>query len=103
MRQNPHALGYDGLGYVTPHEKMVAVGRAAAGPYVLPGIDTVNAGSYPIARPLYIYTAGEPEGQIKAYLEWILGPDAQSIVSELGFVPVASARTSSLRSLTYGA
>jgi phosphate transport system substrate-binding protein len=39
---------------------------------------------------LYIYTAGEPQGQIKAYLEWILSPAAQEIVLELGFVPVAA-------------
>lgn len=103
VRQNPHALGYDGLGYVTAEEKIVAVGRDAAGPFVLPGIDTVNAGTYPIARPLFIYTAGEPQGQIKAYLNWIVGPEAQAIVADLGFVPVARPGTASLLFLSFGA
>ena len=48
----------------------------------------MNSGQYPIARDLYMYTAGEPEGAIAVYLEWILGDDAQDIVTELGFVPL---------------
>jgi phosphate transport system substrate-binding protein len=87
VRQNPNAIGYDGLGYVTPDQKVVAVARDANGPYVLPSVDTVNDGSYPISRPLYMYTAGEPTGEIKVYLDWILS-EGQALVSELGFVPL---------------
>ena len=87
VRQNPNAIGYDGLGYVTPDQKVLAVARDANAPYVLPAVETVNDGSYPISRPLYMYTAGEPTGQVKAYLEWILS-DGQSLVLELGFVPL---------------
>jgi len=53
----------------------------------LPSIETVNDGSYPISRPLYMYTAGEPQGEIKRYIEWILS-EGQAIVPELGFVPL---------------
>jgi phosphate transport system substrate-binding protein len=88
VRQNPNAIGYDGLGYVTAEEKMIAVAETAAGPYVLPSADTVNQGLYPIARDLYMYTNGEPSGVLKTYLEWILAEEAQQIVVELGFVPV---------------
>jgi phosphate transport system substrate-binding protein len=87
VRQNPNAIGYDGLGYVTPDQKVLAVARDASGPYVLPSITTVNDGSYPISRPLYMYTAGEPRGQVKTYLDWVLGP-GQTLVSKLGFVPL---------------
>jgi phosphate transport system substrate-binding protein len=87
VRQNPNAIGYDGLGYVTPDQKVLAVARDANGPYVLPSIATVNDGSYPISRPLYMYTAGEPGGQVKIYLDWVLGP-GQRLVSKLGFVPL---------------
>jgi len=86
-RQNPNGIGYDGLGYVTADQKVVAVARDADAPYVLPSVETVNDGSYPIARPLYMYTAGEPADQAKEYLDWVLG-DGQSLVSELGFVPL---------------
>jgi phosphate transport system substrate-binding protein len=87
VRQNPNSIGYDGLGYVTPDQKMIAVARDAESPYVLPSVDTVNDGSYPVSRPLYMYTAGEPTGGLKEYLDWILG-DGQALVPELGFVPL---------------
>lgn len=87
IRQNPNAIGYDGLGYVTPDQKTVAVARDAQGPYVLPSVDTVNDGTYPISRPLYMYTAGEPVGIVKDYLDWILR-EGQALVTELGFVPL---------------
>ena len=88
VRQNPNAIGYDGLGYVTKDQKVVAVAAAEGQPYVLPAIDTVKDGSYPIARDLYIYTVGQPQGAILAYLEWIMGAEGQAIVKELGFVPL---------------
>jgi phosphate transport system substrate-binding protein len=87
VSQNPNAIGYDGLGYVTPEQKVVAVAQSAGGPYVLPSVRTVNDGSYPIARPLFMYTAGEPAGQIASYLEWVRG-EGQTLVSEIGFVPL---------------
>jgi phosphate transport system substrate-binding protein len=88
VRQNPNAIGYDGLGYVTPDMRTVAVAVADGQPFVLPSIDTVNDKTYPVARDLYIYSNGEPTGVTKAYLDWIMGPDGQKIVAQLGFVPV---------------
>ncbi len=88
VRQNPNAIGYDGLGYVTDDLKVVAVARDANSPYVMPSAESVNAGEYPIARDLYMYTNGQPEGAIADYLNWILSPEAQQIVTELGFVPI---------------
>jgi phosphate transport system substrate-binding protein len=88
VRQNPNAIGYDGLGYVPPDLKVIAVAKDAAGPYVLPSIATVNEKSYPVARDLYMYTAGQPTGAVKAYLEWIMTSEAQTIVANLGFVPI---------------
>ena len=87
VRQNPNAIGYDGLGYVTHDQKMVAVARDADAVYVLPSVATVNDGSYPISRPLYMYTAGEPTGQVAVYMDWLL-TDGQALVLELGFVPL---------------
>lgn len=87
VRQNPNAIGYDGLGYV-PHDlKMIAIAEEEGGAYVLPSIPTVNDKTYPIARDLYMYTDGEPTGIVKEYLDWILDVEAQEIVAELGFVP----------------
>jgi phosphate transport system substrate-binding protein len=87
VRQNVNALGYDGLGYVTPDQKMVAIARDPMSPPILPSVETVNDGSYPISRPLYMYLPGEPKGQVRAFLDWILGP-GQDLVLQLGFVPL---------------
>lgn len=88
VRNNPNAIGYDGLGYV-PHDlKMIAIAEEEGGAYVLPAIATVNDKTYPIARDLYMYTNGEATGVTKEYLDWILSAEAQEIVAELGFVPV---------------
>ena len=88
VRDNPNAIGYDGLGYVPDDLKMVAIAEEEGGAYVLPSIDTVNDKSYAIARDLYMYTNGDPAGIVKEYLDWILSDEAQQIVAELGFVPV---------------
>lgn len=88
VRQNPNAIGYDGLGYVPKDLKMIAIARQPGDAYILPSISSVNDDSYPIARDLYMYTAGQPKGAVAAYLDWILSPEAQAIVAELGFVPV---------------
>jgi len=89
VRGNPNAIGYDGLGYV-PHDlKMIAIARRPGDPYVLPSIATVNDNTYPIARDLYMYTAGQSSGAAAAYLDWIMHSDeAQAIVAQLGFVPI---------------
>jgi phosphate transport system substrate-binding protein len=88
LRQNPNAIGYDGLGYVPTDLKVIAVAKTASGPYVLPSVKTTNDKTYPIARDLYMYTAGQPTGAVKTYLDWVMSPAAQTIVADLGFVPI---------------
>lgn len=88
LRRNPNAIGYDGFGYVTEHEKVIAVAQDSLSPYVLPSVESGADGSYPLARYLYMYTAGEPTDVIAEYLDWIRGPEGQAIVARLGFVPL---------------
>jgi phosphate transport system substrate-binding protein len=88
LRDNPNAIGYDGLGYVTPDVKVIAVSKLDGGPYVMPSAATVNDKTYPISRDLYMYTHGQPSGAIKDYLDWVVSPEAQKIVTDLGFVPI---------------
>ncbi len=88
VRDNPNAIGYDGLGYITSEVKVIGIAPADGKPAVLPSVETVNSGKYPIARDLYMYTPGEPTGAVKAYLEWVVTPEAQEIVRQLGFVPI---------------
>jgi phosphate transport system substrate-binding protein len=86
--RTPCAIGYSGMGYATSHVKMLAVATDTDAPYYTPTLENVLAKTYPIARPLYMYSLGEPTGEIKVYLDWILSAEGQNIVEKLGFVPL---------------
>ena len=88
VRRNPNAIGYDGLGYVTDEEKPLAIARLPGKPFVHPSVETARRGAYALSRPLLIYSAGQPQGEIASYLDWITGPDGQAVVERLGFVPI---------------
>jgi phosphate transport system substrate-binding protein len=90
VRDNPNAIGYDGLGYVIPEVKTIAISKAEGEPYVKPSVESVSNGSYPISRDLYMYFQDEPQGIIKEYLDWVLSTEGQTIVMELGFVPIVA-------------
>ena len=81
------SIGYSGLAYATKHLKMAAISVDGKGPYVKPSVAAAVDGSYPIARPLFMYTNGEPKGQVKTYLDWILSPEGQAIIQEKGYAP----------------
>lgn len=93
VRDNPNAIGYDGLGYIIPEVKVIAVAADRSGAYVFPSVKTVLTGDYPISRELYMYTQEETTEAVTKYLEWILGAEAQAIVSELGFVPISPSQS----------
>jgi phosphate transport system substrate-binding protein len=88
VSQNPNAIGYDGLGYITSEVKVLGLALDPAGPFIIPSATTVRDHSYAIARDLYMYTNGEPSGVLKEYLDWIRSPEAQHIVTTLGFIPI---------------
>ncbi|HEX7556871.1 MAG TPA: substrate-binding domain-containing protein, partial [Leptolinea sp.] len=88
VQDNPNAIGYDGLGYITPEVKLLAIAKNEDSKYVLPSVESVNNNEYPVSRDLYMYTHGEPSGAIKKYLEWIVEAQAQKIVADSGFVPI---------------
>ena len=89
VRENPNAIGYDGLGYVTSEVKLVGVSSLEEPDFfVLPSVASVADGTYLISRNLYMYTPDVPTGVVKEYIDWILSSEAQEIVSALGFVPI---------------
>ena len=88
VENTPCAIGYSGLAYANEHVKMPCVMAEEGGECVAPSSDTAIDGTYPIARPLFMYTAGQPEGAIKEYLDWILSDTGQCIIAEKGYAPV---------------
>jgi phosphate transport system substrate-binding protein len=77
---NKYAVGYVGLGYLNPRLKAVKVDGVMASP------ETAKDGSYPVARELYMFTSGEPNGALKGFLNFVKGPEGAKIVGEEGFV-----------------
>ncbi|MGI9316981.1 MAG: PstS family phosphate ABC transporter substrate-binding protein [bacterium] len=88
VEKTPCAIGYSGLAYATDHIKMSCIVTEEGGACVEPSVKTASDRSYPIARPLFMYTNGEPEGAIKTYLDWILSDSGQCILSKKGYAPV---------------
>ena len=87
VSRTPCAIGYSGMGYATAGVKMLRVARRAGEPGVAPTVETTQSGAYPIARPLYMYTRGEPTEKIRKYLAWIHSEPGQMIVLAAGYVP----------------
>lgn len=85
---NPDAIGYYGMGYLNPKNAAVAVAKTAAGPSVAPSADNVRSGAYPIARPLFFYSRGQPQGLVKAFLDFTRSSEGQALVQHADFVTV---------------
>jgi phosphate transport system substrate-binding protein len=88
VARTPSAIGYSGMGYATNEVKMLKIAVKKGEPSVAPTVENAKSGAYPITRPLYIYTAGEPTGLVKEYLDWMLSPEGQAVVRKLGYIPV---------------
>ncbi len=88
VSKTPCAIGYSGIGYRSDAVKVLNVAKEEGQPGVEPNIQTATDGSYPIARPLFIYTLGEPTGSIKAFLDWVQAEEGQKVVEETGYIPV---------------
>ncbi|MDT8322188.1 MAG: phosphate ABC transporter substrate-binding protein [Xanthomonadales bacterium] len=89
VENTPCAIGYSGLAYTTDHVKLPCVETEAGGACVQPSVATALDKSYPIARPLFMYTNGEPTGIVGDYLNWIKSDAGQCIILDKGYAPVA--------------
>ncbi len=88
VAHTPCAIGYSGMGYLTPEVKPLCVAKEEGQPCVAPSKETALNGTYPIARELYMYTLGPAQGAAKEYLDWILSDAGQVVVDRAGYVPV---------------
>lgn len=89
VENTPCAIGYSGLAYATEHVKLVCISQQTSGECTDPSVATASDGSYPIARPLFMYTSGEPSGYVGEYLNWIKSDAGQCIIQGKGYAPVS--------------
>jgi phosphate transport system substrate-binding protein len=90
VAKNPNAIGYYGLGYHKPEKlKAVEIAAKAGAPAVAPSEESVLKGTYPVSRPLHLYTARQPEGLAREFIDYCNSAEGQKLVVDQGFVPVA--------------
>jgi phosphate transport system substrate-binding protein len=88
VASTPTAIGYSGMGYATAGVKKLKLSSTPGTPAVDASVAAVHDRTYPLARSLHLYTLGEPQGELKAYVDWILSDAGQKIVEDSGYVPI---------------
>ncbi len=82
VSRNKFAIGYIGIGYVKKSVRSVRVNSVYA------SMRTAQSGQYPIARPLFMFTDGQPAGIAGEFIRFLLSVEGQGIVKDQGFVPL---------------
>ena len=87
VQKDKNGIGYGGAAYAEGI-KICKVKKDEKSMGYEANLQTVKSGTYPISRYLYMYTRTKPEGEVKKYVDWILSPAGQKIVTEIGYFPV---------------
>jgi phosphate transport system substrate-binding protein len=88
VSQTPGAIGYSGMGYATSEVRALRLAKKAGDMFFAPTVENTLNHTYPIARPLYMYTLGAPAGAVKKYIDWVRSEAGQKIVIQSGYVPL---------------
>jgi len=88
VSKDPASLGYGGIAYATGI-RALAIKRDESSDGVIPSLETVEKNLYPLSRQLFFYTIGEPAGETKAFIDWILSSEGQKICEAVGYYPLA--------------
>jgi phosphate transport system substrate-binding protein len=92
VKGDEFGIGYGGIAYLEGI-KALKVKKDDASPAVGASMDTAQDGSYPISRFLFFYTAGEPTGSIKKFVDWTKGPEGQKVIEDVGYYPLPKTGT----------
>ena len=87
VSKDPASIGYGGIAYASGI-RVVPVRRDEKSEAVTPSLATVKSGQYPLSRNLFFYTIGEPSGDVKAFIDWVLGPEGQKLCETVGYYPI---------------
>lgn len=87
VSKDPNSIGFGGAAYAK-NVKAVAVAKDASSKGVLPNDASIHSGEYPISRFLYFYLNQKPAGNVKKFIDWVISPAGQKIVTEVGYYPI---------------
>jgi phosphate transport system substrate-binding protein len=88
VSKDPASIGYGGIAYASGI-RVLPVSRDEKSEAVTPSLVTVKSGEYPLSRNLFFYTVGEPAGDVKTFVDWVLGPEGQKLCETVGYYPIA--------------
>ena len=87
VSKDPASIGYGGIAYASGIRPLPVQGDAGSEP-VPATLENVASGRYPLSRNLFFYTSGEPTGEVKAFIDWVLGPRGQEVCEKVGYYPL---------------
>lgn len=88
IAKTPCAIGYSSFAYATPEVKVACISESPGQPCVVPTVQGVAERTYPISRPLYMYTKTRASGDVGRYLDWVLSDEGQCILLNHRYAPV---------------
>jgi phosphate transport system substrate-binding protein len=86
VSRTPGAIGYSGMGYAIAEVKKLRVAKKAGEQAFDSNAENTLNGSYPISRPLLMYSIGDPAPWVQKYLDWLHSDAGQAILTQCGYV-----------------
>jgi len=90
VKGDPFGIGYGGIAYLEGI-RALKVKKDDTSPAITPSLQTAQDATYPIARFLYFYTAGQPAGTAKRFIDWVKGAEGQGVIEQVGYYPLPKA------------
>jgi phosphate transport system substrate-binding protein len=87
VSKDMNAIGYGGAAYAK-NVKALPIAKDPSSKAVTPNAATIHDGSYPISRFLYFYLNQKPAGSVKKFIDWVISPAGQKVVTEVGYYPI---------------
>jgi phosphate transport system substrate-binding protein len=87
VSKDPASIGYGGIAYASGI-RAIPIKKDDSSQAIPPSLQTVRSNEYPLSRNLFFYTVGEPTGEIKTFIDWVLGPEGQKICEAVGYYPL---------------
>ena len=87
VKGDPFGIGYGGIAYLEG-VRALEIKATETSTAVAPSLGSAEDGTYPVSRYLYFYTAGEPAEATRSFIDWVVGPGGQKIVTDVGYYPL---------------
>ena len=90
VSKDMRSIGYGGIAYESGIRVIPIRGEESSddSDAVPPTLENVQSGRYPLSRQLFFYTVGEPEGEVKVFIDWVLSEEGQKVCQEVGYYPL---------------